>query len=128
MLAAGAFALEWMQRALWTGGLGTGHAVALAALGFAALGVWFGAAVFNRRAREPGFVFNAAGARALGLTRRELDVLELMGAGLSNKDIARRLTVSPNTVKTHLASVFLKLEASNRTAAAARARELSLIP
>jgi DNA-binding NarL/FixJ family response regulator len=54
-------------------------------------------------------------------------VLQLLAAGQANKEIARTLALSPNTVKTHLARLFEKLEASSRTAAIARGRALGLI-
>jgi DNA-binding CsgD family transcriptional regulator len=66
--------------------------------------------------------------RALGLTRQELRVLEEVAAGRSNKEIGRSLGISPNTVKTHLANLFDKLEARRRTEVLGRARELELIP
>ena len=53
-----------------------------------------------------------------GLTRRELDVLQLLALGHSNREIARQLFVSEKTVKAHLAAVFRKLGVSNRTQAA----------
>ena len=60
------------------------------------------------------------------LNKRAL--LELLAAGHSNKDIARQLELSPNTVKTHIAKLFEKLEARRRTEAIVRARELGMIP
>jgi LuxR family maltose regulon positive regulatory protein len=62
------------------------------------------------------------------LSKRELDVLPLLAEGLSNKDIARRLFVSVNTVKTHVQKICSKLGATGRTQAAARARKLGLLP
>lgn len=61
------------------------------------------------------------------LSEREHEVLRLIAAGLSNKAIARRLAVSPNTVKTHARNVYAKLGVSSRTAAAARGRDLRLV-
>ncbi len=71
----------------------------------------------------------AAGARELPspLTPRECDVLELIAEGQSNKAIARRLGLGPETVKTHLKNVFLKLEVERRTQAVLRAEELGLL-
>ncbi len=57
-----------------------------------------------------------------------MEVLALIADGLSNKEIAARLHVSPNTVKTHVARVLEKFEVNRRTAALARARELGLLP
>jgi ATP/maltotriose-dependent transcriptional regulator MalT len=59
--------------------------------------------------------------RLPGLTAREVEVLMLVRAGLTNKEIAGRLTVSPTTVRTHLENIFAKLDVHTRTAAVARA-------
>ncbi len=71
-----------------------------------------------------------AGHADLGLaklTDRQLEVLKLVADGLSNKEIARDLTLSPATVKTHVAAIIGALEATNRTEAAFRARQLGLV-
>lgn len=62
------------------------------------------------------------------LTPRELDVLHLISAGKTNQEIARQLVVAPGTVKAHTASIYRKLNVTNRTEAAARARELGILP
>src|SRR5688500_11263455 len=64
----------------------------------------------------------------LGITPRELEILEALAAGLSNREIAERLFVSENTVKTHTARLFDKLPARRRTQAVQRAKEAGLIP
>jgi LuxR family maltose regulon positive regulatory protein len=61
------------------------------------------------------------------LTERELEVLNLVAAGLSNRQIADQLVISIGTTKAHLHHIFGKLAVSNRTEASARARELGLI-
>jgi ATP/maltotriose-dependent transcriptional regulator MalT len=70
---------------------------------------------------------NTRVVETLGISPRELEVLDLLAAGRSNKEIARRLDVSPNTVKTHLANLYEKLEVRRRTEAILRARELGMI-
>lgn len=65
---------------------------------------------------------------SLGITRRELEILELIAAGLSNKEIAERVFVSENTVKTHSSRVFDKLGARRRTQAVQLGKEQRLIP
>jgi len=62
-----------------------------------------------------------------GLRDRELDVLKLLAEDLSNQEIADKLFISLNTVKTHLKNIFLKLEVSNRSGAVAKAKEMGLI-
>jgi two-component system, NarL family, response regulator LiaR len=60
------------------------------------------------------------------LSRRELDVLRALAAGLSNREIAARLAVSPETIKSHVANLLSKLELPNRTALVAQAFRLGL--
>jgi DNA-binding CsgD family transcriptional regulator len=74
------------------------------------------------------FVRDEARVQALGLTPRELQILELMAAGLSTKEIASRAFVSENTVKTHSSRVFDKLGARRRTQAVQRAQSMRVIP
>jgi NarL family two-component system response regulator LiaR len=110
----------------------------IVALLFAALGIWLGLKLTRTREtvvlREvhipvsKPFVRDAARQEQLGITRRELEILELIALGLSNKEIAERSFVSENTVKTHAASVFEKLNAKRRTQAVQLAKEAGLIP
>ena len=127
LLAAGTFALQWLdyQRLARTQSLEV--YLFLVAIGFLALGVWVGVRVFSHPALKP-FDGNPQAAAALGLSERELQVLAELAAGHANKEIAARLHVSPNTVKTHVARVFEKLQASRRTEAIRKARELGLVP
>lgn len=74
------------------------------------------------------FKLNEATLNELGLSRRELEVLELMATGLSNQEIAAKLFVSLNTIKTHTSKVFEKLDVKRRTQAVEKAKRLSLIP
>jgi len=74
------------------------------------------------------FVPNEERLQHLGITPRELEILEALAAGLSNREIAGRLNVSENTVKTHTSRVFDKLSARRRTQAVQRAKEAGLIP
>ena len=74
------------------------------------------------------FVRNQARVEQLGLTPRELDILEAMAAGLSNREIAERLFVSENTVKTHAGRLLVKLGARRRTHAVQLGKSLRLIP
>jgi ATP/maltotriose-dependent transcriptional regulator MalT len=61
------------------------------------------------------------------LTDRELDVLPLLAAGMTNKEIAEALFIAPGTVKQHLKNIYGKLQVHNRTEAAKRAQELGLL-
>jgi len=66
--------------------------------------------------------------RELGVTRRELEILELIANGMSNREIAEKLFVSENTVKTHSSRLFDKLGAKRRTQAVQMGKQLGLIP
>jgi DNA-binding NarL/FixJ family response regulator len=66
-----------------------------------------------------------AGAEAL--TEREVEVLQLLAFGYTNRDIGQRLYISPDTVKTHLEHIYQKLGANDRTAAVAEAFRRSLV-
>ena len=125
-LALGAVALQWLDYDRLArsrpGEIYTG----LIAAAFLALGVFLGTRLFG--AREPApFDGNPKAVASLGISPRELVVLKELAAGRSNKEIARRLEVSPNTVKTHLARLYEKLGAERRTDAVNRARELGII-
>ena len=62
------------------------------------------------------------------LSQRELEVLQLVALGKTNKEIAQQLVVAPGTVKAHTSHIYRKLDVNNRTEAAARARQLGLLP
>lgn len=126
-LAAGAFLLQWLQYQYFVRAFSTEIYIALIAASFAGLGVWAGLRLARRPAPET-FEKNAAALSALGITLREQEVLALLAAGKSNKEIAQKLGISPNTVKTQIASLYQKLEVNRRTQAVQKARELALIP
>lgn len=77
---------------------------------------------------EAGFTRNEAELDRLSISKRELEVLELMAKGMSNQEIAAQLFVSLNTIKTHSGKVFEKLEVKRRTQAVDKAKRLSIIP
>lgn len=74
------------------------------------------------------FIINQDEVRKLNLSKRELEVLQLMADGLSNQEIASKLFVSLNTIKTHSAQIFEKMEVKRRTQAVDMAKRLSIIP
>ena len=61
------------------------------------------------------------------ISPREMEVLQLMAAGRTNKDIGKKLFISPGTVKAHTASIYRKLDVANRTEAVARSRQLGIL-
>ncbi len=105
---------------------------------FAGLGIWLGLRLTRHRqtvvVREvevpalANFVRDERKLESLGITPRELEILELIAQGLSNREIAERVHVSENTVKTHSSRVFDKLGARRRTQAVQLGKELRLIP
>ena len=126
-LAAAATALQWLEYRYVTRAYSTEIYVALIAAGFVTLGVWAGLKL-TPRAAAAEFVRNDAAIRSLGLTARECELLALLASGQSNKELARTLGISPNTVKTHLARLYEKLEVQKRVQAIEKARWLTLIP
>ena len=104
--------------------------IGLVAALFTGLGIWVGPRLMRRKVVvvRPDFVLDQAALEKLGISKREHEVLELMAQGHSNQEIADTLFVSVNTVKTHLANLFLKLEVSRRTQAVQKAKDLRLIP
>src|SRR5689334_4692532 len=104
--------------------------IGVVAVMFTGLGIWSGLRLTRPKIVEVGGPFERddAAVKRLGISRREFEVLELIAAGHSNQDIADRLFVSTSTVKTHVSNVLAKLDASRRTEAIARAKELRIIP
>jgi DNA-binding CsgD family transcriptional regulator len=110
----------------------------LVALIFTAVGLWFGLrwarperVVVVQEVRVPDegtFVLDEEALARLGITRREHEILGLIAAGLSNREIGEKLFVSENTVKTHSSRLFQKLDVSRRTQAVQKAKTLRLIP
>jgi NarL family two-component system response regulator LiaR len=112
--------------------------VALVAAMFAGLGVWLGLTLTRKKptiiikeipapAAAP-FVADETRVNRLGITARELEILGLIASGLSNREIAGRLFVSENTVKTHSSRLFDKLGAKRRTQAVQIGKAARLIP
>lgn len=127
-LAAGAVALQWVEYQLWARAHAGTIYVALVAAAFLGLGIWIGARLFRKEPRPGAFTPNERAQSSLGITEREREVLQLLADGRSNKEIAARLGLSPNTVKTHVARLFEKLRVARRTEAIGLARELGLVP
>jgi len=114
----------------------------LIAATFAAVGIWLGLKLTRKQERivvkevpvkvpvpmAEAFCPNEAKREELAITPREMEILELIAQGLSNREIAEKLFVSENTVKTHSSRVFDKLGARRRTQAVQLGKEFGLLP
>jgi NarL family two-component system response regulator LiaR len=136
-LAALLFLLKWLE---WKY-IVMDHAIELysgaIAVVFTGLGIWLAIKLTRPKLqtvivekevyiKAPGTINEKELAR-LGLSARELQVLQLMSEGLSNQEIAARLFVSLNTIKTHSANIFEKLDVRRRTQAIDKAKRLNII-
>ncbi len=127
ILAIAAFALEWLQFQYFLKRYPAEFYILMVAIGFAILGIWVGSRLTGRKPAKP-FQRNDVAMESLGISKRESEVLEALASGQSNKEIARSLDISPNTVKTHIAHLFEKLKVNGRIQAIEEARLLRLIP
>lgn len=103
----------------------------LLAIIFIGVGIYVGMRVTHRKALPEAprpFAVDEAKLKELNLTPREFEILQRIAEGLSNREIAERLFVSENTVKTHSSRVFEKLGVNRRVQAVQKARELRLLP
>lgn len=100
----------------------------LLAVIFTVVGVYLGLKWTRPAPAQGPFVLNEAKLREIGLTQREHEILALIAAGLSNREIGEKLFVSENTVKTHSSRLFDKMDVSRRVQAVQKGRELGLIP
>jgi DNA-binding NarL/FixJ family response regulator len=131
ILAAGALVVEAIEYFYLVEIISTPVYIVAIAILFIILGIWLGNKITAKAPQESGkapFKRNEKAIKSLGISERELDVLEHLGKGHSNQEIANKLFISINTVKTHLSSVYQKLEVSRRSMAVKKARSLKLIP
>jgi two-component system, NarL family, response regulator LiaR len=130
MLAVLIAAMKLIEYQYFARSLSVEFYIGLVAVFFTALGIWAGLKLTHKRVKYvgPAFVQDNAALARLDISKRELDVLELMAIGMSNQEIADKLFVSLNTVKTHSSNLFQKLAVARRTQAVQKARALRLIP
>jgi len=126
LLAAATAALQWLDYLALVRARATDLYAGLIAAAFLLLGLYAGWRLFGIR-RPAHITGNPQAQDTLGISPREFEVLRELAAGHSSKEIARRLAVSPNTVKTHVSRLLEKLGARRRTEAIQRARELGLL-
>lgn len=131
-LALLVFLLKFLQYRYFIHDLSIEFYAGLIALLFVVLGVWVGSKLTAAKeiivtVTSQPFQQDQAQLRNTGISKRELEVLELMSTGNSNQEIAEKLFVSTSTVKTHVASLFSKLDVKRRTQAVQKAKELRII-
>ncbi len=98
---------------------------------FLITGLWVGKSLYDRK-QKPGLTTDIFSSQLnqntpSGLSKREMEVLELLAEGISNQEIADKLFISENTVKTHTSRLFEKLGVKNRTAAVLKAKEVGFL-
>ncbi len=132
-MAAMIFVLKLVEYRYWARDFGMEVYVGVVAVLFTALGIWVGWKLLQARPTQPSPMAmpnrtrNKTAVREIGISPRELEVLELMAQGCSNQEIADRLFISLPTVKSHSSSLFGKLDVSRRTQAVHRAKEAGII-
>ncbi|GAA0488213.1 response regulator transcription factor [Parasphingorhabdus litoris] len=126
-LAMAAFFLQWLEYRFFLKTIPTDIYIVVLAILFVSLGIWVGQRLTVQKTGT-AFERNDPALKALGISNRELEVLEAMATGQSNKEIARSLGISPNTIKTHIAHLFEKLSVDRRVLAIEKAKSLHLIP
>ncbi len=124
------FLLKYLEYRLFVRDLSVEFYVGIVAVMFTLLGVWAGLRLTRKKIVlvGPDFILNENELLRLEISKREHEVLRLMAQGLSTQEIADKLFVSLNTIKTHTSNLFLKLEVKRRTQAVQRGKELRLIP
>lgn len=132
-LALLVFFLKFIEYRFFVRDLSLEFYLGLVAVLFTAIGIWAGLKITRKKivvvtTAATEFQFDDEKLKRLGISKREYEVLELMASGLSNREIADKLFVSLNTIKTHTSNLFLKLEVNRRTQAIQKAKALRLIP
>ena len=127
-LAVCAFALEWLEYKFLVRSLSVEIYILILVSVFTVLGIWVGHKLSQRKTVPDEFELNEKALKSLGITQREQAVLAGLATGDSNKQIARDLGISPNTVKTHIANLYAKLKVNGRMQAVSAARELRILP
>ena len=139
LLATLLFLLKWFQLRLLIVNNSMEFYILSVAVLFTAAGSWMGLKlskpkvktivvekeIIIERTPEPGINQNAI--ESLNLSKRELEILQLMAEGLTNNEIGERLFLSVNTIKTHLSRIFEKLDVTRRTQAVDKAKKLRIL-
>ncbi|MEQ9210919.1 MAG: LuxR C-terminal-related transcriptional regulator, partial [Pseudomonadales bacterium] len=112
-LAVAAIILQWLEYQYLLRRYSTETYIIALCILFTAAGIWFGKSLLPRQVNAP-FQLNLQALHSLGLSEREAQVLTLLCEGHSNSELANKLHVSVNTVKSHLKSIYEKLGVSQR--------------
>lgn len=135
-LALFLFLLKWLEMRYVVEDDSLDIYIGVIALIFTGLGIWLAlklrrpalqTVVIEKEVYRDSFILNESEVKRLNLSKRELEVLQLMAEGLSNQEIAEKLFVSLNTIKTHSAQIFEKMEVKRRTQAVEMGKRLSII-
>lgn len=94
---------------------------------FFAVGVYVNKRSLHRK-RETAYVVDDKKIGALGISKREYEILCEVANGLSNREIAEKLFITESTVKTHVSNILVKLDVKRRTQAIQKAKELRILP
>lgn len=133
------FLLQWLEARFIVLNYRLDFFIGAIAIVFTVLGIWLALKLVKPKVETrivekeiyidstPPTAINQKEISNLGISKRELDVLQLMATGLSNEEIAEQLFISLNTVKTHSSNIFLKLEVKRRTQAVEKAKRLNII-
>lgn len=129
-LAALIALMKYIEYQLFIKSLSLEFYIGVVAVFFTGLGIWAGLKLTQKQVKiiGPEFVLNEPELARLEISKRELEVLQLIATGLSNQEIADKLFLSLNTVKTHTSNLFIKLDVRRRTQAIQKAKNLRLIP
>jgi two-component system, NarL family, response regulator LiaR len=132
-LALLVFFLKFIEYRFFVRDLSLEFYLGLIAVLFSVMGIWVGLKLSKKKPETLApagipFLVEDEKLKQLGISRREFEVLELIASGLSNQEIADKLFVSLNTIKTHSSNLFVKLDVKRRTQAIQRAKELGLLP
>ena len=129
IIAALLVLFQLSKMSLFIPDMSTDLILGLVGAAFVGLGVYLGLKFRKVEIVEVGPIVEIDHERiqSLGLTEREMEVLQLISEGFSNVEIGERLFVSENTIKTHVSNLFVKLDVKRRTQAVTRAKELRII-
>lgn len=138
LLATLIFLLKWLQWKFLISDNSIEIYIGLIAIFFTIFGAWIAKKFIDEKVKtivvekeiylsKDNFELNIKEIKNLGISNRELEVLELIATGNSNAEIANQLFLSVSTIKSHISNLFSKLDVKNRVQAIEKAKKLSLI-